>query len=622
MQAQSEESPLQSFVLSPQALPPGTRVARWRVERRVGSGGNGTVYVVREKPGGPRFALKLAHTPEDRRFERESQALARVRHPGVVRRLEAGLWHAGPVRYPYLVMEYVEGPTLYDWARARNPTARQVAGLLIQTAEALARAHREDVLHRDFKGDNVRVDSDGRLKVLDWGAGWYPGAVPLTAAARLPPGTPPYHSPQALRFSVRVQRQHEGEPYTYSVADELYAVGVTFYRLLVEQYPPLRLSETSLETSVPWAVRVLNPRVPTALADLVQALLAFQPEARPPGMEGLAESVRRALAVADATWDEPLFEWYAGPSAQTRTTEAGAAQGPVAPGQEGALLLARSQRLNWVRAYREQRWLRRREMARVVTLPSPPFAGPAHRGLARGTWKQALAVSVLAAALAVGAAWWSARWKASVSSGAPLEAHGQQLASPSGSPQTATPSAAPSFFPSGPPWPEETMPTLEPRVCLTRLHRALLTTSTAAMLAACPGSQVRPAPARCPSEALETMRQLRLGMGRDGRIITDIQDPEGSVGPYQYVLVSDGPIASRLYEPFGRLPEGTLLYGRLWTQGEFVIGRYTRVKTPDGSEYPVCLVMADGKKPKAEGSRPGYTLLGPTTGVTVVDRFP
>jgi serine/threonine-protein kinase len=623
MQMSIQESFPPCAVLSPQGLPPGTRVGRWRVERRLGGGGNGTVYEACRRPSGPRYALKLAHAPEDPRFSRESVSLSRVRHPGVVRLVEEGVWRVGPVRYPYLVLEYVRGESLYDWAKARNPTARQVAGLLEQAARALAEAHRWGVLHRDFKGENTRVGADGRLTVLDWGAGWYEGATPLTATARLPPGTPPYHSPQAVLFSVQAGRGRASGPYRYTVADELYAVGVTFYRVLVEEYPPMRLSESpeaSVEAPGPWAVGLLNPRVPAPLAGLVHRLVAFQPEARPGSARALAEAVRRALAGAGPEWDEPLFEWYPGPAPDTRTTCEGAPPGPVAPGQEVALRLARMRHLDGVQRHREARRVRRREQAEVLTLPGAGSSGPA-RGFPR--WRLAWAAGALAVVAVLG---WALAHPGPPSplglpGGLP---RGQQLARPGGPPDTAAPTAASHFFPIPPPWPEDAMLTAQPRSASpTRLHRYVLAASAAVSLTACPAAQVRPDAARCPSEALEAMRELKLVLGIPVEIWLDSNNPEGSEEDGELlgnVVVNDGPITSLVREDEERLPVGTQLHGRLWTSGEKVIGRWTRARTPDGREYPVCLNLAStGKLPS---SRPGYTLKNAAQRAIPVDRFP
>ncbi|MFP2925090.1 serine/threonine protein kinase [Pyxidicoccus sp. 3LG] len=618
MRVEVAEFGMQSSVPSPRALPPGTRVGRWRVERRVGSGGNGTVYEVRASPWGSRHALKLAHAPGDPRFGRESRTLRLLRHPGVVRLEGEGMWRVGPFRFPYLVLEYVHGDALYDWALARNPTARQVAGLLEQAARALAGAHREGVLHRDFKGDNVRVDEAGRLVVLDWGAGWHPDASTLTSATRLPPGTSPYRSPQALLWCLQVQREPRAGHYRYTVADELYSVGVTFYRLLAEQYPPLRLNELQ-QADAPSEVRALNPHVPEPLARWVHWLLDFTPEARPESADALAREVRRALAQAGSEWDAPLFEWYRGPAEDSRTTSAGAAPGPVAPGQEVALRVARLRQLDWARQHRQLRQVRRRVQERVVTAPLSGSAASFRRRLHPEAPGLARAAGVL---MAMAGVTWAVAYRAH----SPEAAAGrQQLARLEGPADTAAPAAALAFRSFAPSWPgEDAMPLTEaPLLCPTRLHRYLLAASAAASLTGCSASQVRPEPARCPSESLETMRQLRLNVGDGGYTELDILQPDDHDQANYSIVVSDGPITSRLEKPMGRMPAGTLIYGRLWTGGEQVLGRYTRVRTPDGSEYPVCFVLSDlDGLPKDTGSRPGYARVNPLSHVMVVDRFP
>ncbi|WP_426757290.1 serine/threonine protein kinase [Myxococcus sp. Y35] len=603
-----EESSHPFAVLSPQALPPGTRIGRWCIEQRLGSGGNGTVYAVREPTGNHRYALKLAHTPHDDRFPREAQALRRVRHPGVVRMKAAGEWKAGPVSYPYLLLEYVRGATLYDWSRAHNPTARQVGGLLLQAARALAAAHRQGVLHRDFKGDNVRVDERGRLVLLDWGAGWHPRARELTSATRLPPGTGPYRSPQALHWSMQAHQEAATTRYRYAVADELYAVGVTFYRLLVEQYPQPLLSAAQRPSA---NVRALNPRVPGPLADWVHWLLAFSPRSRPAGAASLAQEVQRVLSRAGPDWDVPLFTWYTGPHSDTRTTQDDRHR---AEATEEGWLQSAARRHDRVQRYRERRWRRHRVFAEVVT-------EPCHEAPARRRIRQ-FVVTTCALLLTAGGAW--ALMRTQVPAPMPGNATTPQwLASARESTDTAPPTTARPFHAVAPPWWEHAMPTTAPLIqCASRLHHYLLAT-TAAGVMACSGEQVRPSPANCPPEALLAMKELELHVGANGHLLFDIHQPYDASREDYDIVVRDGPIISKLEKPMWSLPAGTLVYGQVWTGGENITGRYTRVRTPDGNEYPVCFLLGNEEgMPKSVGSRPGYTRARPWTNALVVDRFP
>ena len=214
----------------------GSQLGPWRLLECYDSGSFGLVFRV-ERVGHPEmgsFALKMAKYAEDPRFPREVALLRSVHHPSAPGFEDWG-WYTSPTgeRYPYLVMEWVEGPPLYRWALGR--TSREVLQVLQQLASALAAAHALGALHRDVKGGNIRVTSEGRAVLLDWGAGYHPGAEPVTDSA-LPPGTSCYRSPEALRWGWAHRK--EGTPYQAGPADDVYALGVTAYRMCTGTYPP------------------------------------------------------------------------------------------------------------------------------------------------------------------------------------------------------------------------------------------------------------------------------------------------------------------------------------------------------------------------------------------------
>ncbi|NNB94813.1 serine/threonine protein kinase [Corallococcus exiguus] len=584
------------------------------------SGGYGTVYVVQAKhrPRGRRYALKLARQPDSPWFSREAEVLSRLRHPGVPRFVEAGAWRPGSGNHPFLVMEHVDGESLYEWARARNPTAREVSALLIQAVEILAFAHQHGVLHRDVKGDNLRVRPAGRLTLLDWGAGWHPEAKPLTGTGQLPPGTARYLSPQLHRWRMAVPSQ---ECPRYGVTDELYALGVTFHRLLTDSYPALPLEGEEAERAWP------NPLVPEALASLVTRLLAFAPETRPPSASALASELHQVLAHADATWDQPLFDWATPPSESSRTTQASPGMaGPVAPGQEVPLQHARLQRLDRIQRLREERELRRRFPRHVARMDAQDI-------LAASTVRRRQTLRALGRQGAVGfvcvlaMVWlgWSLGLFSRSDVDTPVRPSMPSVARAPGPDQAAASGAAP---PSPAPLQLEkdtmSIPLKQdpPGRGRSLSRGCTLAVGAATTLIACSGAQVVPKPQRCPTEALEAMKALKLRRDAKAAITVDIRYPFRPDA--EMLAVHDRDIVSVQKEKRGDLPEGTLLYGRLWTGGERVMGRYTRAETPDGRTYPVCLVLGndDGFWPLETGSKPGAALLPRTAGYTVVDAFP
>jgi len=164
------------------AISPGARLGRYMVIEVVGSGGIGIVYSAYDPDLDRRVALKLlrrskltggvaAVNQRRGRLRREALALARLSHPNVVPIYEvatvSGL-DRGEDQI-YVVMEFVEGSTLGEWLRERARSWAEIIALFIQAGRGLAAAHAADIVHRDFKPDNVRVGTDGRVRVLDFG---------------------------------------------------------------------------------------------------------------------------------------------------------------------------------------------------------------------------------------------------------------------------------------------------------------------------------------------------------------------------------------------------------------------------------------------------------------------
>jgi eukaryotic-like serine/threonine-protein kinase len=313
--------------LSPSFVPPGTRIGPWRVVGWGGVGAHGVVYQalrVGREAAGP-VALKLAMAPGDERFAREGALLSRLHHPHIPRLEGQGTWKHAQGVSPYLAMQWVDGEPLYTWAARRNPSSRQVLQVLAHLARALEAVHALPGVHRDVKGGNVLVRGGGHQAFLmDFGSGHFAGALPLTWQA-MPPGTPAYRSPEAYRFTG--VRASASAHYTAAPADDVFALGVTAYRLVTDEYPPP--VEPGLDTQGLWTEGgpgplppdVLNPRTAPPLNTLILRMLSVRPEARGSARE-LAQALEHAAARTGPEADRPLFLWETLPPARWSPSDA------------------------------------------------------------------------------------------------------------------------------------------------------------------------------------------------------------------------------------------------------------------------------------------------------------
>ncbi|MBU8897336.1 serine/threonine protein kinase [Corallococcus sp. M34] len=303
--------------LHPLLLQPSEVVGSYRLVRRIATGGYGTVFLA-EADGHP-VALKFAlQGPEDAadsarvdaRTMKEVSVLSRVTHPNVVALRGYNRWPHPRTGYLFLVMDYVDGPTLSEWARTPLLTSRQVAMLFADLALTLDAIHREGVRHRDIKGSNIIVRaSDGRPVLVDFGSGDHASA-PVLTDGRLPPGTPSYRSPESLQYWME-HREH-GPRYTFRPTDDLYSLGLVLFEVLTGTFPyPATLPPTALLGSIlsaraPLPHRI-NPQVPRALSGVCRRLLERSPSSRYQTGAELYAALNAALEQGSASWEQPLF---------------------------------------------------------------------------------------------------------------------------------------------------------------------------------------------------------------------------------------------------------------------------------------------------------------------------
>jgi hypothetical protein len=267
----------------------------------------------------------MALYPWDPRFMREVALLSLIHHPSIPRLYGQGFWkHPSGTVFPFIVMEWVEGTPLYDWARKHAPSSRRMFQVLAQLARALQATHEASAVHRDVKGANVLVrHSDGRAMLTDFGSGHYYAAARLTWQP-MPPGTPAYQSPESGLFQIHSVRS-PGAHYVAKPADDVFALGVTAYRLVTGEYPPS--AEPQMDEEGSWRVEPaqlpppgeLNPRVEPELSALVLRMLSLAPEAR-----GSAGELAEALE-AVAGGSEPEVQAPAGVPVRERPRARGLA---------------------------------------------------------------------------------------------------------------------------------------------------------------------------------------------------------------------------------------------------------------------------------------------------------
>jgi serine/threonine protein kinase len=646
---------VESLLVYPEALEPETLVGGWRILGRSGRGGFGAVYRVEDaaRPGEV-YALKLALRLGDPRAERETALLmTKASHPNVVRFHACGRWPHPKKGYHYIVMDYVEGPNLIDWVEGSNPTFQQLSAVFDKLALALSFLHGQSAWHRDIKPENIHVRSrDGEPILLDLSVGDYEGADTLTDQP-LPPGTLHCRSPESLRFNRR-NWGRKGVHYEHKPTDDLYALGVTAYRVLTGHWPfPPDMERELLEDAILWRVPpspdIVNPRVPAELAALVMRLLDKNPVARPQSGQELHEALVAASAFGKAAaWENTCFEWETELDGKPRRICR--PDPPRTPLPASLPEPPRPVHFAPVKAPAPSGDSDARDAIPVG--PSPGRAVPTHAvppesaGVPGRAWRRGTRLVGLLLLLGVGLALTvvrfyptsqvgsssSERTTHEVANGAESFEARQAAAPPQAEPTPAV-VAAPATC-SEESTPVKTKKTTGEQPAKQRKSNTLKKAATAAACLelgiACTGPQVKPFEEveKCPPEALATMAHLGLKFRSGGSIVVDINQPgtQSEVGRYQ-----DGSVTSVLvFAESGRLPPGTLLMGTLWTSSGRksssglgkTYGRYTEARTPDGHRYPICFILGnDDGALQLEGSQPGAVLHPRALPFTVVRRF-
>ena len=220
--------------LSPPTSLAGYRIGTYTLDRAIGQGGMGTVWLAHRSDGRyeGQVAVKLLNLAlldpvGSERFRREGTALARLTHPNIARLIDAGVTEEGQ---PFLVLEYVEGQRIDGYCAERQLAPDRRLQLFLQVLGAVGHAHANLVVHRDLKPSNILVTADGTVKLLDFGIakllaeGGVAERTELTDVGGAPL-TPEYAAPE----------QAQGRPVT--TGSDIYSLGVLLYLLLAGRHP-------------------------------------------------------------------------------------------------------------------------------------------------------------------------------------------------------------------------------------------------------------------------------------------------------------------------------------------------------------------------------------------------
>ncbi len=270
-----------------------TLCQKWTLEKLLGVGGMAAVYVANHKIG-RREAIKILHREVAQqpdmlaRFEQEAHAVNRFQHPGAVEIRDIDVAEDGS---PFLVMELLSGESLGERVRRLGDLPLdEILRLTDELLDVLAAAHARGIIHRDIKLDNLFVQTDGRLKVLDFGIARIRDGVPLKMRTRAGAtlGTAPYMPPEQIKGQEIDARA------------DLFAVGATMFRLIAKR----RIHEAKTETEMLLKMASLPappllsvaPEVPPGVGQVVDRALRFDREQRYPDALTMQADVRAVRA--------------------------------------------------------------------------------------------------------------------------------------------------------------------------------------------------------------------------------------------------------------------------------------------------------------------------------------
>ncbi len=293
---------------------------RYSIQRELGQGGVGAVYLARDrklhdKPVVIKVLLEKSFQNSwvVQKFQQEKEALARVDHPGVVGILDTGELPDGK---PYLVMQFIDGATLRSQIKPEGISLERAADLMKQIGRALSAAHDKGIFHRDLKPENIMLQSYGggeeQVKIIDFGiAKIKDSMVAPSTVTGATAGTVSYMAPEQL----------SGRP--VSAAMDIYAMGAIAYELVTGRKPFNPETGFELLEMQRAGVRVkpsdLRPSLSEEACQVILRALSFDPKDRFQNARELGDALARALAEDTATFDQNRIDRAPIPATQLAT---------------------------------------------------------------------------------------------------------------------------------------------------------------------------------------------------------------------------------------------------------------------------------------------------------------
>lgn len=274
----------------PPVEPLGLYIGRYQIQRRLGRGGFGTVYLATDLELDRLVAIKLPHEHRmhsdsaKRTYLLEARTLAKLDHPNIVPVYDFGILADGRC---FVVSKYVDGQDLAQILSTRRFAPIEAAKFVITVAEALHNVHMARVVHRDIKPANLLVGNDGRIFVADFGLALAETGGPVDKVRKDELlGTPGYMSPEQIR---REGHRIDGR-------SDQFSLGIVFYELLTGERPFKGGNSSDLMRKIlvsdPTPPSQLKPEVPAELSRICMKLLSRLASDRYPDMLGLAKDLR------------------------------------------------------------------------------------------------------------------------------------------------------------------------------------------------------------------------------------------------------------------------------------------------------------------------------------------